>query len=281
MQGPAAALFVCALAAVIASVFLVLMGLADYFNGMEEPRFRYFPILFWSLPGLILSGLAAVIVVGSVKLRQFRSYPVVYTAAVLAMLPWSWHCLIGIPAGICALRLLYRPEVRAAFLANLRRRPDRAPPAGPVPRKALVLAGVRLGLPQQPAPEVGRPRRRRNPDADDGPEEPGMTVKPYDPTLKALVEADPGSWPALLGRPTGPTEVIDADVSTVSGAADKVLRVAADPPYLLHLEFVSGHDATALPRKLHVRNGLLEDRHELRVSAAPLFSCVPKPIPRS
>jgi hypothetical protein len=70
-----------------------------------------------------------------------------------------------------------------------------------------------------------------------------VTTKPYDPTLKALVETEPESWPALLGRPTGPTEVIDADIATVSGAADKVLLVSAGPPYLLHLEFVSGHDA--------------------------------------
>ena len=92
-----------------------------------------------------------------------------------------------------------------------------------------------------------------------------MAAQPYDPTLKALVETEPESWPALFGQPPGPTEVIDADIATVSGAADKVLRVAADPPYLLHLEFVVGHDAAVLPRKLHVRNGLLEDRHDLRV----------------
>jgi hypothetical protein len=59
--------------------------------------------------------------------------------------------------------------------------------------------------------------------------------------------------------------VIDADIVTVSGAADKVLRVAADPLYLLHLEFVAGHDSAMLPRKLHVRNGLLETRHDLPV----------------
>ncbi len=91
-----------------------------------------------------------------------------------------------------------------------------------------------------------------------------MAAKPYDPTLKALVETDPASWPAILGQPTRPTEVIDADIATVS-AADKVLRVAAEPPYRLHLEFVSGHDAVALPPKLLVRNGLLSDRHELPV----------------
>ena len=98
-----------------------------------------------------------------------------------------------------------------------------------------------------------------------------MTAKPYDPTLKALVETEPASWPALLGAPTGPTEVIDSDVATVSGAADKVLRVAAEPPYLLHLEFVAGHDAAALPRKLHVRNALLEDRHDLPVRSAAVL----------
>ena len=98
-----------------------------------------------------------------------------------------------------------------------------------------------------------------------------MTAKPYDPTLKALVETEPESWPALLGDPTGPTEVIDSDVATVSGAADKVLRVSADPPYLLHLEFVAGHDAADLPRKLLVRNALLEDRHDTRVRSAAVL----------
>ena len=98
-----------------------------------------------------------------------------------------------------------------------------------------------------------------------------MTAKTYDPTLKALVETDPESWPILFGRPVGPTEVIDADIATVSGAADKVLRVAAEPPYLLHLEFVAGHDAAVLPRKLLVRNGLLEDRHNIRVRSGAVL----------
>jgi len=98
-----------------------------------------------------------------------------------------------------------------------------------------------------------------------------MTAKRIDPTLKALVETEPESWPEFCGGPTGPTRVIDADIATVSGAADKVLHVAADPPYLLHLEFVAGHDTAALPRKLHVRNGLLEDRHDLRVRSVAIL----------
>jgi hypothetical protein len=97
-----------------------------------------------------------------------------------------------------------------------------------------------------------------------------VTAKPYDVTLKELIETDPESWPQLLGLPTGATDVIDADIATVSGAADKVLRVAAEPPYLLHLEFISGHDAATLPRKLLVRNAVLEERHDLPVLSAVL-----------
>ncbi len=92
-----------------------------------------------------------------------------------------------------------------------------------------------------------------------------MTAKRYDPVLKDLVETEPESWPALFGHAVAPTTVIDADIGTVTGAADKVLRISADPAYLLHLEFVSGHDAAALPSTLHVRNALLDDRHGLPV----------------
>jgi predicted transposase YdaD len=98
-----------------------------------------------------------------------------------------------------------------------------------------------------------------------------MTAKPYDPTLKTLVEIEPESWPVLLGYPKVPTEIIDADIATVSGAADKVLRVAGDPAYLLHLEFVSGHDSATLPSTLLMRHSLLGDRHDLRVRSAAML----------
>ena len=98
-----------------------------------------------------------------------------------------------------------------------------------------------------------------------------MPAKPFDPTLKGLVETEPASWPVLLGRPAGLTEAIDADIATVTGSADKVLRVSANPQYLLHLEFVAGHDSAVLPKKLLVRNALLADRHDLRVRTAAVL----------
>ena len=92
-----------------------------------------------------------------------------------------------------------------------------------------------------------------------------MAGKPFDATLKELVECGPSDWPMLAGLPRAPARVVDADIATVSGAADKVLRVEGATPYLLHLEFLSGHDAADQPRLLHKRNLLLEDRHDLDV----------------
>jgi hypothetical protein len=92
-----------------------------------------------------------------------------------------------------------------------------------------------------------------------------MADQPFDATLKDLVECGPEDWTVIAGLPPGLTRLIDADIATVTGAADKVLRVDSFTSYLLHLEFLSGHDAAAQPRKMQKRNILLEDRHDLAV----------------
>jgi predicted transposase YdaD len=92
-----------------------------------------------------------------------------------------------------------------------------------------------------------------------------MADKPFDPTLKTLVEAGPADWTVFAGQPAAPTRIIDADIATISGAADKVLQVEAKPPYILHLEFVTGHDAAALPTSFNKRNVLLDHRHGMLV----------------
>jgi predicted transposase YdaD len=98
-----------------------------------------------------------------------------------------------------------------------------------------------------------------------------MVAKPFDPTVKTLVETSPADWPVLLGQPAAPTDVIDADIATVSGAADKVLHVRAAPPYLVHLEFQAGHDSADLPPLLHLRSTLLQHRHKLLVRSAAVL----------
>jgi predicted transposase YdaD len=98
-----------------------------------------------------------------------------------------------------------------------------------------------------------------------------MAAKEFDPTVKTLVETSPGDWPVLMGQPAARTRAIDADIATVSGAADKVLHVSTAPPYLIHLDFQSGHDSAELPELLHMRSGLLRHRHRLLVRSAAVL----------
>ncbi len=65
-------------------------------------------------------------------------------------------------------------------------------------------------------------------------------------------------------------EVIDADIATISGAADKVLRLHGPPPSIMHFEFQAGPDAS-LPRRMNVYNAALEDRHDLPVASVAVL----------
>ncbi len=82
--------------------------------------------------------------------------------------------------------------------------------------------------------------------------------KPFDATLKELVQSHPQDWLALLGVPAaGPVEVLTPDLSTVSAFADLVLRV---PGGLLHLDVQSGPDPD-LPRRMLLYNVLVHNRY--------------------
>jgi hypothetical protein len=122
VRGPAAALFVTA--AVAVASWLVI-GLAILGSELSSPPYaRVDPGLILStftLGAMVVLGLAGTIVAGARKMRRFESYEMMIVAAILAMVPWSPHVLIGIPAGIWTLTLT-RPEMRAVFAAKLRRR---------------------------------------------------------------------------------------------------------------------------------------------------------------
>jgi hypothetical protein len=99
-----------------------------------------------------------------------------------------------------------------------------------------------------------------------------MAGKPFDATLKDLIEADAASWAALASS-APPTSVRfeDADVSSVTAAADKVLRVVdSTGEWLLDLEPQSSHAGDA-PDALHLYSTLLEHRHGLRVRSVLLL----------
>jgi predicted transposase YdaD len=99
-----------------------------------------------------------------------------------------------------------------------------------------------------------------------------MASKPFDATLKDLIERYVADWPALLGPWSfRKVELIDADVSTVSAIADKVGRVQGDSfDWLLNLELQVGYDID-LPERMHLSSTLLRNRHGLMVRSVVIL----------
>jgi hypothetical protein len=89
--------------------------------------------------------------------------------------------------------------------------------------------------------------------------------KPYDSVFKDLLERDPAGWVHLaLGPVPGVPTLVDADISTVSGAADKVVRFRDPTPFLVHFEAFASWDRTILARAMNY-NGAHHRRHLLPV----------------
>jgi hypothetical protein len=86
-----------------------------------------------------------------------------------------------------------------------------------------------------------------------------------DDTLKHLTELSPQDWIVQGGWVAAPATLIDADIATVTGATDKVIRVEGPPDWLLAVDFHAGHDAVALPPRMLLYNAALGNRHGLRV----------------
>ena len=94
----------------------------------------------------------------------------------------------------------------------------------------------------------------------------GPTARPhgFDATTKHLLEVDPAAWLGYAGFPVEHVTVVNADVSTVTAAGDRALKVHAEHPWLGHVENQSSHDPT-LPERALEYNVLLGRRHGLPV----------------
>lgn len=88
---------------------------------------------------------------------------------------------------------------------------------------------------------------------------------PIDDALKHLTELSPQDWVVRGGWPAAASELIDADSGTISGAADKAIRVVGTPDWLLAIDFQSGHDSLAKLPDLLLYNSALFKRHGLLV----------------
>jgi hypothetical protein len=84
--------------------------------GMDDAWARMFTGTVGLISNLVNIGIGVLILFGGLKMKKLESFGLAVTASVLAILPCtSPCCLVGIPIGIWALVVLFRPEVKSAF----------------------------------------------------------------------------------------------------------------------------------------------------------------------
>jgi hypothetical protein len=123
VAGPATALIVTAVLGMVVQVCGIAIRLAEFGGmgpGIRPNRGDAFPMFMEGGIGVAAGvfGLvvAAVILVGAMKMKKLESYPFAMTSAIVAMVPCiSPCCLLGLPFGIWALIVLGDSSVKAAF----------------------------------------------------------------------------------------------------------------------------------------------------------------------
>jgi hypothetical protein len=121
VSGPAIGLMVVAGLAIcvaVVNVILMLAGVSAF--PMQDrgtpPEFAKFAQGVGGVVGaLIAFGIYGTMFFGAWKMKRLESYGLAMTASILALLPCSICCLIGLPIGIWSLVVLNKPGVKAAF----------------------------------------------------------------------------------------------------------------------------------------------------------------------
>ncbi len=88
--------------------------------------------------------------------------------------------------------------------------------------------------------------------------------KPFDAATKYLVETMPADWLALAGVTGVTAEVMDAELSTVTAAADKAILVTSPARWLVNLELQASPDKR-LDQRLSEYSVLLDGKYDLPV----------------
>ncbi len=121
VSAPAIALIVVAALAILSNLLSLVLNLLGTGIGTlagSAPDERFVSLfsggvgIVTALVGIVVYG---VMIFGAVKMKALESYALAITAAIIAMLPCSCCCLIGLPIGIWALVVLVDANVKAAF----------------------------------------------------------------------------------------------------------------------------------------------------------------------
>ncbi len=122
ISGPAISLIV------VASISLLLVGIGLIFDAvilatgaadnMIQPQGmpKGTQIIIRFIWGILLFASNIVVLIGSIKMLQLKSYDFAKVCAIISVIPCVGPCcIVGIPFGIWALVILAKPEVRNAF----------------------------------------------------------------------------------------------------------------------------------------------------------------------
>ncbi|HEV3118201.1 MAG TPA: serine/threonine-protein kinase, partial [Gemmataceae bacterium] len=120
ITGPAIGMIVVGILGIVQWTVPAIVELFESWRRIQNSD-RYFQelLLVICIAGPLLLAAALVTILGGRKMLRFERYEFVVFAAIFTILPWSGGAaLIGIPVGIWALRTLFKPEVRMAFVRN-------------------------------------------------------------------------------------------------------------------------------------------------------------------
>jgi hypothetical protein len=122
VSGPATALLVTAILAMILHVVLMGLGFLQVGMGprMQLGRADVLPMMIGGGVNIVERIfhliLATVILFGALKMKKLESFGFAMAAAIIAMVPCiSPCCLLGLPFGIWALTVLNDPAVKGSF----------------------------------------------------------------------------------------------------------------------------------------------------------------------
>jgi hypothetical protein len=113
---PAIGLMVAGILGVLGHVVNAIMQLAGTAPAMMQNE--QVPAWVGSLgvvTDLLAIGLSAFVIFGALKMQKLQSWNLCLAASIVAMVPCSCTCCIGLPLGIWAIILLAKPEVKQAF----------------------------------------------------------------------------------------------------------------------------------------------------------------------